>query len=392
MNKKERISVNRIWFVIALTGYFALLVYLYYNQLLYPVTGRFESDTAIHVQFAVKDGYYHSLAAFIYILLYKLPFSEALTAIVLALVTIGSIKATEVLIRKVLKEYGESLPDALVYIISIFANFLMAFYVKAANRQHYIGYESPNMWHNSTYTFMRLFAILAVIAYLDVIKSYKDKIAFREWLLLTLLLSVTTGFKASFLTAFAPALCIKLIVDLIRKTRFKNVFILGTTVIPSMLVMLLQSIVLGGGDGSNGYVIAPFKALMLRGEHPKATLVLSVLFPLVVFLTHIKDFYKDRLYLWTLIFTFVAFTEVFLLAETGERELDGNFMWGYFISLFFLFLVSMIKSVRDFYYKKALGSKLSYAIFSVETAILLWHALTGFYYFGLLLTGVTYFA
>ena len=52
------------------------------------------------------------------------------------------------------------------------------------------------------------------------------------------------------------------------------------SVIPSLAVMALQSMVLGG-EG-NGFAIAPFKALSMRGDHPKVAVIVSVLFPLMV--------------------------------------------------------------------------------------------------------------
>jgi len=383
--------INRIMFIVLCAIYFLAAWFLYYNQLQYPQTGRFESDTAVHVSFAVEEHYYHSLAAFIYIVLSVLPFSDFTISFVLSLATVGSIVATYVLIDRIFKYYNEKIPEYLSLCISAFANFVMGFYIKAANRQHYIGYESPNMWHNSTYNFMRLFAILTIICFLTVFEKYKEGITVKQWLSFSVILAITTGFKASFLTVFAPCLALLLLADLIRGTKFKNVLILGTTVLPSILIMGIQSVVLAGESGSNGYIISPFTALSMRGDHPKATLVLSVLFPILIFAFHIKDFYKDKIYLYTLILWFVSFVEVFLLMESGDRELDGNFMWGYFISLFFLFLVSMIKMMRDFYFGKTTAAKRAYVILTVQGLVLLWHVFSGIWYFVLLLSGVTYF-
>lgn len=384
-------KVHRIIFDAALLIYAVLLFYLYYNQLLYPITGRFESDTALHVMFAVKDHYYHSLSAFLYIFLAWLPFSEILIATVLTIATVGAIISTKFLVLQIISRYDFEMSDIAVNIISFITNILMAFYVKSANSNHYIGYECANMWHNSTYIFMRIFAIITVIYFFKAYASYKQGKFSKEFYLYILFLMIATGFKASFLTVFAPFLAIVLLRDLIKKEKFGRVFIFAVSIIPSLAVMLVQSIVLSGGDG-NGYAISPFTALSLRGSHPKITLVLSVLFPLIVFLTHIRDFYKDKIYFATLIFTAIAFLEVFLLVEVGERSLDGNFMWGYSIALFFLFVVSIIKMVRDFFERRENGRMISYVLFAFESIILSWHVITGIVYFFILLTGVTYFA
>ena len=382
-------AIDSICYYVFLAIYFGVLVYLFYNQLQYPVTGLFESDTAVHVRFAVEEHYFHSLAAFIYCFFSIFPFADGLTAICLSLVTVLAIDATRVLFRKLCVLMGINVQRTWTYIFAVLLNFTMGFYLKAANRQHYIGYQNANMWHNSTYIFMRLFAILTLILFIDIYGKYKESFSFKDWLSFSLLLAVTSGFKASFLTVFAPAFAIILLVDLIKGAKFKRVFFFGTTVFPGIIVMIAQSIVMSGDGASNGYVISPFTALSMRGDHPKVTLILSVLFPLAVLAFHLFDFYKDRVYFITLIMWAIAFLEVFLLAETGERSLDSNFFWGYSIALFFLFLVSLLKCIRDFESKKY--SKLSLPVFAVLMAVFFWHVLSGMWYLGLLLTGVTYF-
>ena len=374
----------------SLIGLFTITSFiLYYNQLQYPITGLFESDTAVHVDFAVNQHYYHSLAAFIYLLLSLFPAADSLIAFVLAVTTSMTVYVTFKLFKEINEREKGYLGDNLLYVLSIFANFLMGFYIKAANRQHYIGYENANMWHNSTYIFMRFFAVLTVLSFLKLYDTYKEKVDLKKFFLFTLLLTITTGFKASFLTVFAPLLAIILLIDLIKGTKFKNVFIMALSVVAPIGVMILQSIVMSGSDNSNGYTISPFTALAMRGDHPKVTLVLSVLFPLIVLFTHIKDFYKNKIYFGTLIMWAVAFLEVFLLAETGERNLDSNFFWGYSIALFFLFIVSMFVSMKDF----VAGNKRRFGFYItiLETIVLLWHVISGIWYYCLLFTGVTYF-
>jgi len=386
MDRKRSVDSGSLIFAGLLVLYGILCFYLYYHQLLYPVTGLFESDTSVHVRFAVEEGYYHSLAAFIYVLLYKLPFPNVTIALTLSVVTVLSVYFTKNLILKI-----NPCKKVFAYVSAFFANFVMGFYAATVNKQHYIGYQNANMWHNSTYTFMRLFAILTVLVYLDLDESYKEKINVKKLLLFTLFLTVATGFKASFLTVFAPVLAIKLLIDLIKGTRFSKVFFFALTVVPGILVMAVQSVVMGGSNGSNGYVISPFTALSMRGDHPKITLLLSVLFPMWVGIYHIRDFYKDKLYFGSLIMWAVAFSEVFLLLETGERQLDSNFFWGYSIALFFLFVTSMIRLLKDFSLAVVQKKTVKIAFLAVGLMLLVWHVISGLWYFGLLFTGVTYF-
>lgn len=385
----RREKLYKLIFFCFILLYSACLLYLYYNQLFYEKTGLFESDTFVHVKFAVEEHYFHSLAAFIYLFLHLFPFGNILIAVTLTVVTVGSIFATVLLVKLVTGKIGLSVNSGTIYLISVFANLLSAFYISFIGKKHYIGYECANMWHNSTYLFMRLFAIITVILYIKAYDKYKDGLSFKDWLFLTLFLGITTGFKASFLTVFAPMLAIILLSDLCKSVKFIRVFAFGTTVLPSVAIMVLQSIVMSEGSKGGGYAIAPFEALKLRGEHPKAALILSILYPLVVLLFHGLSALKTKLFRANFYMFLVAFLEVFLLIETGERSLDSNFLWGYSIALFFLFLMSMLISLKAFINRK--NKMLGLALFSFETLIGLWHVISGIWYFCLLLTGVTYF-
>ena len=86
----------------------------------------------------------------------------------------------------------------------------------------------------------------------------------------------------------------------------------------------------------------------------------------------------------------VGFVEVFLFIETGERALDSNFMWGYSISLFFLFVSSMIRLFKDLFVEKT--SIVVKIICCVAAAALVWHVASGINYLSILYSGVTYFA
>ena len=392
ISKYDRFS--KYIYYAAITVYAGFLAFLFYNQLMPLHNGNalYESDTAVHVSFAVYDGYYHSLAAFIYLFfvkLFGLKVGIVLITATLTAVTAFAIPLTAKLIRELLKRSGYTIPDWTILLISFLANIHTAFYVSAVNKQHYIGYQCANMWHNSTYLFMRFFAILTVIAFIKLYEDYEEGPQPGEWLVFTLLLTVTTGFKASFLTVFAPVMALLLIRDLLYGEKFKRVFSVGMTVVLPIGVMILQSIVMAGNGGSNGYAFMPFYALKMRGDHPKVSLILSVAFLLAVFFIHITDFFKDKFYLWTLVMWAVGFLEVFLFAETGARSLDSNFMWGYSISLFFAFIMSMVKLCRDIFDKRT-GTVRRILCFAAA-AVMLWHVISGVWYFALLLTGVTYF-
>ena len=385
-------KTSEIIYYIALFLYMALCLYLYINQLKYPVTGRFEADTPVHVCMAVDDGFYYSLTAFVFLLLSFLPFSDLLIALFLSICTCLSVVMCVRLTKDVAEAYDLKVKEGYIYIFSFCANFVMGFYVKAFNVQHYIGYQNANMWHNSTYIVMRLFALWCLILYLDI---YKDsKLNIKKLILFCAVLTLSTAVKPSFFTVFAPVMAIELLWDLFKKKKpFKDVFFFALTVVPSFAVLILQSLVLFGDDTGNGYAISPFTALSQRGDHPKVTLVLSVLFPLLVFITHIKEAFKDRIYAFSLLVWLFGFIEVFFFLETGTRTGDSNFFWGYSIALFVLFFESGILILKDIFKKKIFEETavLPKVYITALCAIYLWHVISGIRYFVLLLEGLTYF-
>lgn len=412
--KKSKLNMSDIVFYVALSVYTVLCVYLIMNQLAYPTTGRFEADTPVHVSMAVDDHFMYSITALIYLLFNFLPGSTFFIALFLAASTSASIYLTAVLIKRVIGTYNISLHNTTMYLCAFASNFVMGFYIKRFNVQHYIGYQNANMWHNSTYTVMRLIVLWVLLLYLDICIT-KDLSA-KKLTVFSLVLALSTAVKPSFFVVFAPVMALELLWDWLKnKNKFSNVFFKGITVVPSVIVILLQSVVLFGSDTGNGYAISPFTALSQRGDHPKATLILSIVFPLLVLIGHIKDVFKDRMYSFSLLIWLVGFLEVFLFTETGTRGGDGNFFWGYSISLFVVFIQSLIIVLRDFslIFKgsnadpdagdcdnrsngsliKTVGKKINIMLCYDAVCILtyVWHFVSGIIYFVLLLGGNTYF-
>lgn len=387
--KKKLCKLNTALYVCSLVFYAGLLTYLYYNQLTHEGIGPFESDTVVHYKMGAEDHYFYSLSSYLYYVLSLLPFSKQITAFFLAVMSAVTVYITSLLIVKVFSDRKINVSDITVNVLSLCLNFVMPFYVKWAHYKHYIGYQSANMWHNSTYMLMRVFALLTVLVFLRVYESYREKMSVRDWLLIAVFLMIASGIKSSFLTVFAPMMAIMLLVDLIRGTKFIRVFVMGCTVLPSIACILWQSVVLFD-DGNSGIAFAPFKVLSERSSNPKLTVILSVLFPVLVLLFHIRDFYKDRVYLGSLIMWAVGFCWVFFLTETGTRSVDGNFMWGYSISLFFLFIISTLKVIEDIK-SDAITVRAKIIRMTVLIPVFAWHLISGIWFFVLLLMGNTYF-
>ncbi|MCR5116524.1 MAG: hypothetical protein K6A97_03350 [Lachnospiraceae bacterium] len=382
----------KIIFGASLIVYAAACFYLFYNQLISATPSSFSSDTSVHVRMAVEDGFLYSLNSYIYLLFSNTPFMNVGIACFLTVATVLSVYLTYVLLKRIVSVYSFKIKDSYLGLLAFMCNFVMGFYVKACNVQHYIGYQNANMWHNSTYIVMRVCAVATLILFTDMYVQKPDTA--EKLVFFSLMLAVTTAFKPSFATVFCPFLALILLYDwIVKKEKFMRIFARALTVVPSLCVIFIESKVFFGAETGNGYEIAPFVALSERGDHPKATLILSILFPLAVFIYHIKDFYKDKIYTSALVIWLMGFLLVFFLRETGARSGDGNFLWGYSIALFVLFAESALKVLKDIMTVEFLKNKNiifdSYIV--VSTVLFLWHVISGIWYFILLLGGNTYF-
>ena len=85
--------------------------------------------------------------------------------------------------------------------------------------------------------------------------------------------------------------------------------------------------------------------------------------------------------------TGISFLEALLLAETGSRANDGNFVWGYSFGIFYIFVLSFVKWLK-------LGSsskKIYKTAFAGCGVVFIYQLYCGLIFFVRLLLGETYF-
>ncbi len=387
---KSRKLLVKCFFIAFTILYGVGCAYLYYHQTLHVEGQPFESDLPYHISMAVEDRWFYSLTAMFYQVFYKTPFGNILTAVFLAIISMATIYATYVLLQEMT---NRKYPDGLLCIMAVILNVVMPFFVDWAHFQRYIGYQSPSVWHNSTYICMKLCAVLVMISFWRIKDTYRKGLSIRQWITFASLLIIANAVKPSFCLAFAPAMAFYLLGDLVsKKADFKKIFIFGLAVIPSLLIILWQNSVLFGADTGNGIIIAPGYALSLRGNHPKVTFILSMMFCVVVLLYTFTEMLRDRNYRFIWMVWLFGFLEVFLFTEEGRRALDGNFMWGYSIALFFLFAMSVVKMLEKIVDKKGICQYPAVrAILTFVSGIVLgYHTYCGVFFFLELLKGKSY--
>lgn len=387
-------------------AYFLACGYLFYMQAHFAHDLYFESDLPAHLKMA-EDGWGYSLLAIVFRIFYMLPGYHIYVALFLAIFAAGTMVATYFFFWKFIFSHWSvkgTKWSALGAAIAV--NIVMPCFIQAVHYQRYIGYQSPSIWHNSTYTVMKFFAVLTLVYYIKILTEYKKEWKWKDWILFMLFLTLSTATKTSFLLVFAPVAFIGLFYDLYRKVPIKRILLFASSIIPSVAIVLFQEVVLFGEDTGNGIAIDFGYNVYLRADKPYLTMILSALFPVLIFLFNIvpvckqtvKDIKHKELPRHTLFFFCwcmwtVGAVQLLFLKETGGRALDGNFTWGYDFCLFVVFALSIVYFMINLRSSRFMGGiypvRLLYA--SVLGAVLGYHMYCGLYFFIRLLNGVTYF-
>ncbi|MBR6380806.1 MAG: hypothetical protein IKS07_03905 [Lachnospiraceae bacterium] len=397
-----------------LTAYSLGAFFLYYNQAV-TETPAYESDLPAHIRMAVEDGWAYSLTAFFYRIFYAgQPGGNrgaVLTALFLMLATVASVFLTALLLHELPAGKRARLRDLSMeeLFAGLLCNLVMPCFVTGIADGRYIGMQSASIWHNSTYLVMKPLGLLCLILYLRLMRDLSGLQA-GSWSRFAAALVVTTAVKPSFLLAFAPAMLLFLILDLLKGVPFRKLFYFGCAVLPSLLVILVQNAVLFGSDTGNSFVFAPGEALRLHSAHPLVAAGLSILFPLWMLAGALADgvfgkktvWKKEEAFLWVM--AFVGFGELFFFTESGSRALDGNFSWGYAFTILPLFVWALMRALRGAAGElrsapaspegeRALGAAalLRRGYLVMACIFFCWHLYCGLVFFLRLIRGVSYF-
>ena len=377
----------RLFMHIVVWVYGLACLWLYYHQSVAELPDAavipYQSDLPLHISMIVEDGWYYSFTAYAYKVLYVLfGGTTGGIALFLTVISVATIYVTEKAVCY-FGNYKESHWHTLLMAFTI--NLVMPIYVEYAGVYRYVSFQSANIWHNSTYICMKLFALMTFLYYFKLEQKYREGITVKEWITFAVLNVIATGIKPSFLVAFSPIMGIFLLADLLKKVSFKKIFIFGSAMLPSGLVILWQNAVLFGADTGNGMTINPWYTFSLHADRPKLAVILSVAFCGVVILATIKDVLKEKHYLFVILMAMLGFLEALCLVESGSRSVDGNFLWGYSFCLFVLFLYTAIKCFQ--YPRKTIAQK---CILSVMTVVYFCHLYCGLLFFIRLVLGESY--
>jgi len=221
-----------------------------------------------------------------------------------------------------------------------------------SNGKYYLGYIGITTYHNPTINLLKPVALLNFLMATDILGKSTDIV--KKSLVAGFATAISLLIKPNLIICLLPALGLLVILFLLREKQINWQLLIIGFILPSMIILAWQYL-LTYGEGGN-VIFAPFAVMRLYSNHLLLNFIFSIWFPFWVAIAYLKEAKNDlRMVFAWLIFGFGAvFT--YLLAESGERFSDGNFIWCGEIALFILFVVSALFFLKRFVAKKCRGT------------------------------------
>jgi hypothetical protein len=212
------------------------------------------------------------------------------------------------------------------------------------------GYIGINTTHNPTYLLLKPLALLLFINSLEIFTYQPGSRSRIRFFLTGLLTILATLAKPNYIICLLPALSLLAFYWSLKKRSLDWQRLILGVILPAVIILGWQYLATYTTDrvlrAEGGIVFAPLAVYARDSGMLLPKFFLSILFPLSVYALYYKDASKDiSLNLAWFNFFFGAFY-TYMLAETGLRFQDGNFKWSGQVTLFILFLVSIVFFLR----------------------------------------------
>ena len=287
----------------------------------------------------------------------------------------------------------------LIQFFSIAAVFAGPIYVPRIHATFYRDTFPTFAWHSPTQQAMTLFVVLGTLCFFRMLDNYEEKVSPGWWIGAAVFYLLSAYTKPSFILDLAPAVVIAFIIELFIKNsltfgqKFKKLFIMGCSLVPSGVYMLFLNYYIyqrAESDGNGDILVDSSK--FTGYNHLWIAICCCMAFPLVVMLFNWKRIFRDGKYRIIILAAIMGLLQWGLLGESGRRASHGNFGWGRVIGGYMLMLTSMAivaDNIRD---KEFLGGRkwlrgLYYLMLAGTLAL---HLLSNVYYFYTLCNGAGY--
>lgn len=383
------------WLMLVLL--FVLSFVMFYQMTLIP-----SSDISIHATWAA-EGDFRDLTSFVHhgahpmwhvivsILLHlgvSLPIASALiTALSKLFIAYVTHRLLTVALHERLNRTAITLLSAVLMLVSCVC-------IPSYNPTVYLGVGTPNTWHSCTQLLALAFMVVCVPytawcydTFTRQLPQDGDKtiLPWKQILVLGALLFLSLLAKPSFMQAFLPASCLYFLYQWIRHPKNSRYFLqVLLCVMPAILFMIFQYLFYFDDTFFHQESGMVLEISRLKTQTTLIRVVLMMAFPLYTLIICRKQ-KADTNFVLTLVFNAVAIAEMLILGEDGIRASDGNFGWGMMGASLMLWIVCMIRFLREEGIQKWWKPK-----YLPGWALLAWHLVSGVYYIGyLFVTGAS---
>lgn len=246
-----------------------------------------------------------------------------------------------------LKRFCKNSNAMRIYGIALAMLFAGPLYLKFINPTYDTGQLLITAWYNPTTLAVKPLALGCFWLYIELIENNRNvsdrKRENKLFLLFAGCLFLSGLIKPSFFQMFAPALLVYCIIDIImtKGKSFWFCFRTGVAILPTCALAILQLWISFYSVKNNGMLFGWLRGWKIFTQYPLGSLLLSILFPIIIYVICRKKLLHDKMMLFAGVCFFSGIMQFALFYEEAKIE-HGNFAWGAFIGTFLLFLVSCV--------------------------------------------------
>lgn len=215
---------------------------------------------------------------------------------------------------------------------------LMIFFL--LDRHFYLGYIGLATYHNPTIRLLQPVALLSFVCAVRVFTPLPN--SWKVVLSSALLVIFSALIKPNYLVCILPALGLMVVVRLVWKKPVDWRLLMVGFLAPGVLILSVQLLLtyyLPGNDPSS-ILFSPLGVMERYSAYLLPKFFLSILFPLAVLLFNFRRVLRDDTLMLAWTGFLASLPQMYLLAESGDRFMHGNFLWGAQIMAFILFVAS----------------------------------------------------
>lgn len=233
--------------------------------------------------------------------------------------------------------------DALLIFTIFLSLFAFSLPVNKFREYYYIGQFPANVWHNSTTIFLMPFALGLLWAGWRYLRAPRRSLLL--WIVALSLLNLLA--KPSFFLTFAVAFPIMVLAT--HRLRRPTWEAAAAFLIPVAYLWMQTNALYIEQDNAGamgGLAWTPFLVWRAFSDNLVLSVAASVLFPASVLAAYPGIALRSMLYRFVLLNFAVGLTVYSLLSEKGPRQFDANLSWQVIVTMFMLFLVSILVMFR----------------------------------------------